>query len=230
MDDAFLVRVLDRMANGGEKRETLWNVDVLLGAVLRDWNASNQFHGEVGPSFGGYAGVKDGGDVGVVHHRERLSFSFKPAQDLFGVHSWLDQFDGDSSAEWCFLFRHPNDTEPTLSDLLQEFVGANDVAGLSKRFQGTDSNSVEIDLLSGWRIEESLGLPVRYEKGLDFSIHLHVITAGLSYRLVSFGPWAKGFGFLKNFDNSIHGSRRPKLGQSSLLLWRRETVRMRKNV
>ncbi len=75
------------------------------------------------------AGVEDAGDVGVVHHRERLALGFEAGDHLAGVHAGLDDFQGDGALDRVRLFGHKDDAHAAFADLLQELVCADDRAG-----------------------------------------------------------------------------------------------------
>jgi hypothetical protein len=73
----------------------------------------------------------------MIHQRERLPFSLKSGHDTFGVHSRLDDFQGDSAPNRLLLFGHINHATPAFTNLLQQFVSANSIthflAGRSSR-------------------------------------------------------------------------------------------------
>ena len=56
----------------------------------------------------------------LVHQSERLSFGLKPGNDTLGVHAWLDDFQGDSSANRLLLFGHEDYAAAAFTDLLQQ--------------------------------------------------------------------------------------------------------------
>ena len=82
VDDPLLMGVLDRVANLDEQLEPLTRIELVLVAVVGDRNAPHQFHHEVGPARFGGAGIEDPGDVGMVHHRQRLPLGLEPGDDL----------------------------------------------------------------------------------------------------------------------------------------------------
>src|SRR5882724_2664823 len=63
----------------------------------------------------------------MIHQRESLTFSLKSGHDTFGVHSWFDDFQSDSTPNRLLLFRHINDAAPAFSNLLQQLVSANSI-------------------------------------------------------------------------------------------------------
>ena len=82
MDDALLVRVLDSLADEDEKPQPLLGGKLVLVTVLRDLDPPDQFHDEVRPAGVGCAGIKNLGDVRMVHHRKRLALGLEPGHDL----------------------------------------------------------------------------------------------------------------------------------------------------
>ena len=57
MDDSFLMRVLDGIANDAEQLQPLWNRQFVLISVLGDGHALDQLHHEVGTGGGEEAGA-----------------------------------------------------------------------------------------------------------------------------------------------------------------------------
>jgi hypothetical protein len=68
----------------------------------------------------------------MVHERHRLPFSLEPGDDIPGVHSQLDDFEGDVSADRLFLFRKINHTATALTNLVQKPVPTDSIFGLLK--------------------------------------------------------------------------------------------------
>ena len=85
----------------------------------------------------------------MIHHRERLPLGFEPRDDFAGVHPRLDHLQSDPSPHGILLLRQKDDPTATLADLHQQFIAANQVAGLlrgqdaelgkHRRIQGSDS-------------------------------------------------------------------------------------------
>src|SRR5262249_6657088 len=69
MDDALLMGVSDGETKLNEELQSFFDREVVLVAVLRDWDPSNQFHDEKWPTAAGRTTIKDGRDVGMVHQR-----------------------------------------------------------------------------------------------------------------------------------------------------------------
>ena len=82
MDDALLVRVLDPAADADEELEPLAEIEAVPVAVVVIGIARHQLHHEVGEALIGGAGVERAGDVGVIHHRERLPLALEPGEHL----------------------------------------------------------------------------------------------------------------------------------------------------
>jgi hypothetical protein len=70
----------------------------------------------------GGAGVEHLGDIRMVHHGERLPLLAETGDDLLGVHPEFDDLQGNPPLHGVRLFRHPDDTETALADLLQKLV------------------------------------------------------------------------------------------------------------
>ena len=71
---------------------------MFIVGLRRDRFAFDVFHDEVRtPRFVG-PGVKDFGDVGMIHHGQGLSLGREPRDDLLGVHAKLDQLHRDFTA------------------------------------------------------------------------------------------------------------------------------------
>ena len=79
VDDPLLVGVLDRLADRDEQLQPGLHREPLLVAVLGERHALDQFHDEERLAGRGEAAVVDAGDVGVVHHRQRLPLGVEPA-------------------------------------------------------------------------------------------------------------------------------------------------------
>ena len=126
MNDTFLVGVLDRLANLGEEVESVFGRELVFVAILIDRNAFDQFHHEVGSTGVSGSGVEDFGDVGMVHHRERLAFGLKAGDDVFGVHPEFDDFEGDVSADGFLLFGHEDRPHAALRDKLKDLISTDD--------------------------------------------------------------------------------------------------------
>ena len=122
VDDPLLVGVLDRLADGDEELQPLAGRQPGLVAVIRDRDALHQLHDEVGTAGVGGAGVEDPGDVGVIHHRQRLPLGLEPGDDLGVVHARLDELERDPATDRPLLLGHVDDAEAPLADRLEDLV------------------------------------------------------------------------------------------------------------
>ena len=74
-------------------------------------------------------GVEHTGDVGMVHHRQRLPLALEASNDLPAVHPRLDNLDRDFALNRLGLLGHEHGAHAALTDLLQKFVRPDHVAG-----------------------------------------------------------------------------------------------------
>ena len=116
------MRVFDRAADLLKKLQSVAKRQSFLVAVRRDRIAADQFHDKVGASGLGAAAVDDASDVGMVHQCERLTLGLESGDNLLGVHSELDDFQGDASSNGLALLGHVDDTEAAFTDLFQQLV------------------------------------------------------------------------------------------------------------
>ena len=128
MDDALLVRVLDREAGLDEEREPVLVLEMVLVAVIRDAHAAHELHHEERPSGGGGAGVEHARDVRVIHHRQRLPLGLEAGDDALRVHAQLDDLERDAAPDGFLLLGHVNHAAATLADHLKQFVTADAIA------------------------------------------------------------------------------------------------------
>ena len=131
MDDALLVCVLDGVADLDEQLQPLGGVELLVVAVLGDGDALDQLHHEVRPASVGAAGIEHAGDVGMVHHRQRLPLGLEAGDHLLAVHARLDDLERDAAADRLLLLGHVDHAHAPFADLLQELVGA-DLRSIAK--------------------------------------------------------------------------------------------------
>jgi hypothetical protein len=115
VDDAFLMCVLDGMAHVPRQFQPLPRMQSVLVTVLRDRSPFDQFHHKVRPAGIGGSCVEDFGDVGMIHHCQRLAFGFKPRDDLSSIHARLDDLHGDATCDDVLL--------PTLSAVTRQRPG-----------------------------------------------------------------------------------------------------------
>ena len=124
VDDALLMRVLDRMADRNEEFQPLARSQPLLVAILGDRQALDQLHGEVGPAAFGRARIKHLGNVRMVHDRQRLPLGLETGDDLAGVHARLDDLQRHPTHHRLALLGHVDHAHAALANLLQQLVGA----------------------------------------------------------------------------------------------------------
>lgn len=63
---------------------------IVLVVVMGDREASDEFHHEVWQARIGSARIEHFGDIGVIHHRQRLSFGLEAGDDLLRIHAQRD--------------------------------------------------------------------------------------------------------------------------------------------
>ena len=122
MDNALLVRVLERMADVDEELEAVARRQVVRIAVLADRNPAHQLHDEVRPPRLGRARVKDLRDPRVIHHRQRLALGLE-ARDHFACVSMpgLMIFERHFATEpGAGLLSHVDHAKAAFADLLQQ--------------------------------------------------------------------------------------------------------------
>ena len=125
VDDSFLVGMLHRVAHLDEQIQSLFRCQVLGIAILGDVNALDEFHDEVGTPRLRRARIQYLGDIGMVHHRQRLTLGFEASNHLLRIHTKLDDLECDSPANGFLLVRHVHRAEPAFADELEELVAAN---------------------------------------------------------------------------------------------------------
>jgi hypothetical protein len=134
MDDALLVRMLHCVANQDEELESLPGGALVLIAKGGNGQSTHQFHDKVRPARGGRACIQDTGDIGMVHHRQRLTFGLEPCDDLPGVHAQFNHLEGHAPADGFLLFCQVNHAAAAFADFLKEFVTTDAVAGTFAEF------------------------------------------------------------------------------------------------
>ena len=129
VDDALLMGVLDRVADGDEQFQTLAGGQVVVVAVLREGDAIDQLHHEVRPARLRGARIVDFGDVGVIHDRQGLLLGCKARDHLAGIHARLDDLQGHLAPDRLLLEGHVDDAHAAFADFLVELVRADLGAG-----------------------------------------------------------------------------------------------------
>src|SRR5262245_2434379 len=100
MNDLFLVRVVNGVADRTKQFKTCGNVELMRVAITVEWLALDELHHEVGQAVVSCTAVEESGDVRVIERGENLSFFTKATQDEVGIHTALHQFDCRSLIEF----------------------------------------------------------------------------------------------------------------------------------
>jgi hypothetical protein len=124
VDDALVVRVLDRLADRHKQLQPLPRRQLVRVAVARDRHALDQLHDEEGPAVGRRPGVEDPGDVRVVHQGQGLPLRLEARQHLLAVHPRLDQLDSDEALDRLGLLGHPDRAHAAFAHRLQQLEPA----------------------------------------------------------------------------------------------------------
>ena len=128
MDDALLVSMLDGVADLDEQLDPVVGGKLVLVAILGDLDAPHQFHDKIRPARLRRAGVKDSGDVGMIHEGEGLTLGLETGDDALGIHAELDDLEGDASADRFVLLSHIDHATAPFADLLEDLVAADLIA------------------------------------------------------------------------------------------------------
>ena len=67
-------------------------------------------------------GIEHLGDIGVIHHGQRLALRLEARDDLLCIHTQLDDLDCHSAIERLNLLGHPYSAKSALPDLLKQPV------------------------------------------------------------------------------------------------------------
>ncbi len=130
VDDAFLMGVLDRLADLDEQLQPLAGGVSARVAVFGDRRPFDQFHDEVRPPGFGAAAVQHRGDALVVHQGQGLPLGLEAGDDLPGVHARLDDLQGDFAFDRLLLHGHVDHAHAAVADLVDQLVAADLHAGL----------------------------------------------------------------------------------------------------
>ena len=131
MNDAFLMRGLNRFADRNEQFQSLTGRQPLAIAESRHWSARHQLHHKVRLIVLGGASIKNGGDVGVIHECEGLPFLLETGNNASRRHPSLDDFDdfddfdGNGPTNGRCLLRSPHCAHAAFAQLLQQPIGTN---------------------------------------------------------------------------------------------------------
>ena len=137
VDDALHVRMLDGVAHLREKFQALLDAVLVAVAEVGDGLALHQLHHEVVASIVGDAAVDHLGDVGMIHHRQRLAFQLEARQHALAVHARSQDLQRHLLDEWFAALGLPHHAEAAGAQLLDQRVVAQLVAGtVTDRWRG----------------------------------------------------------------------------------------------
>src|SRR5947209_6240534 len=106
MNDALVMRVLDRLADLDKQENALTNAEVVLLAIVGDLDAIYQLHDEIRPARHCAARVQHARNGRMVHQSQRLTFCLETRDDAFVVHPHFDDLDGYAPVNRLFLLGH----------------------------------------------------------------------------------------------------------------------------
>ena len=129
MDHALLMRMLNGSADVNKQLQTPLCLDIISVAIVCDGRALDQFHGKVRPASFGRTGFEYLGDVGMIHHRQGLTFGLEAGDDPFGIHTEFDDLDRHPAANGFFLFSHIDGAKAAFAYQFKQLVRPNDRAG-----------------------------------------------------------------------------------------------------
>ena len=115
MDDPFLVGMLNGLAGRHEQLQTLLGRKFVAITVLVDRDPLYQLHHEIRQTLFGGASVENLGDVGVIHHCQRLPLGLETRDNFSIVCSALDQLQRNSAANGVLLLGHPDRSHATFA-------------------------------------------------------------------------------------------------------------------
>ena len=112
-----------------EQLQPFAGIKFLLIAEFCDWSSFDQLHHEIGSSRVGRSGIQHFGDIGMIHHGQRLPLGFKSSHNLVRIHARFDDLESHFAADRFFLLGHINSAHAASADLLKQFVRADLSAG-----------------------------------------------------------------------------------------------------
>jgi hypothetical protein len=124
VDDALRVRVLHRLADLREQREPLADRQGVRVAEAGDRLALHMLHREAGPALLRESAVEHLGDVGMVHHRQRLALLLESRDHLLRVKAEAHDLERDALDERLAPFRKPHLAETAFAERRDEPVRA----------------------------------------------------------------------------------------------------------
>jgi hypothetical protein len=117
------ITVLHPLAYLDEQLETIANPRFPSIAVVRDGDAADVFHHQIGLPVGGRAGFEHLGDGGVIHDRERPPFGLESLQERRAVDSGPDELQRHLAVYRCRLLGKPDLAHAPFADPLQQSIG-----------------------------------------------------------------------------------------------------------
>ena len=124
-----LMSVLESVTDPDEKLETVRQTESVLLGELGDRRSMHELHDEVRTPILVNTTVEDLGDVGMVHHRERLTLGLEARHDLATVHTQLDQLERHLSSNRLVLAGEPDRPHPPATQGLDQLVPTDPPSG-----------------------------------------------------------------------------------------------------
>ena len=122
MDDALLVCMLYPSAYRNKKLQPLPHRKLLALAVIGKLLSHDQFHHEKRPTRFCCSGVQHPGDVGVVHHGQRLPLGLEARHHGLRIHTVFEDLERDPAMHRLLLLRYIHRRKTPLADLLEQLV------------------------------------------------------------------------------------------------------------
>ena len=153
VDDSFLMSVMDSFADVFEQFEPLFNIELTVITVPGDRHAFDMLHNKIWPTCASCAGVKYVGYIRMIQQGKCLAFGLETGDNLFGIHTRLDDFQSDPAFDRLFLLGQIYQTHAAFADQLQQFVPADFRAGTFNLSLPIDShvciNGGSFEIVSG---------------------------------------------------------------------------------
>ncbi len=124
VDNPLLMGMLDGFTYLKKQFETLLGIELIVVAVFGDGLSFDVFHHKIRPAFIRGPCVEDTSYVWMIQQSQCLTFSFKPADYLLGVHSELDDLQCHLPPNRFFLLSSINYAEATFAQNAKELVMA----------------------------------------------------------------------------------------------------------
>ena len=141
VDDAFLMRVLHRVAHRDQQPQPVADRQSLAVTELGDGNAAHPFHHEVRPAGLRRTGIEHAGDIRVIHHGQGLALGLEAGDDGLCIHAQLDDLERDLALDRRRLLGQIHRSESAFADHLQQPIRADLAAGAfgGRRDEGVDA-------------------------------------------------------------------------------------------